>query len=150
MLRYRNEIANAMSCIEIPEVLLTLICEYDNDVWDMLQRVCQDIRILIRIPLLKNISTRHIWEIRPMVALSLYGMTSVQLRVNYINLIPSRTCKYCKSFPSFLVFIRASMVGLEWPGNGCDRCCNTRIRYDYDDDDYDDYDDNQYDPRDEY
>jgi hypothetical protein len=148
----RKEIANGMACVILPNVLLALICEYDNNAWDILQRVCQDIRILRRIPTLLDTSARIIWVARPMVPRPSYSMTSVGLRVNYINLMPSRTCMYCKSFPSFRVFIRNSMVGLSWPGHGCNWCHTDlggiTMNFEpigYDDDYYE-----QYNSRDEY
>jgi hypothetical protein len=152
MSKRQKEITNGMACVILPNALLALICEYDNNAWDILQRVCQDIRILKRIPTLANISALSIWEARPMVPRPSYAMTSVGLRVNYINLMPSRTCMYCGSFPRFLVFIRNYMVGLSWPSHGCNWCHTDlggiTMNFEpigYDDDYYE-----QYDPRDEY
>jgi hypothetical protein len=92
----------------LPKVILIMICEYDNDAWDMLQKVCKDIQILIQIPRFINI----------------YNMPSVKLRVDYINRVPSRTCLYCKLFPNFIIFIRNHKIGLRWPVHGCYLCYN--------------------------
>jgi hypothetical protein len=165
MSKRQNEIANVMAYGTLPTTLLILICEYDNDAWDMLQRVCQDIQILRIIPLMLNISTQSIWDIRPILPRPLYEMTSVKLRVNYINMIPSRICVYCGLFPAFRVLTRASNFGLDWPVSGCSWCCderplgyNTNFHEDQYEDQYEDryedqYEDqyeDHYNPRDEY
>jgi hypothetical protein len=144
MAKRQNMIAGAVTCL--PRVLLLLVLDYDSE-GELLQKVCSNIRILQQIQTFSNIRTRPLYAPRP-----LYAMTPVKLRVNYINMIPTRTCKYCLIFPNFLVFINNAMVGLSWPANGCDTCnryygdLSITIGNEY----CTDYYDNEYDPREEY
>jgi hypothetical protein len=117
-----KEMINELVATDLPTALLKLIYEYNDETRILMQSICYDIKFLLKMPS-RDISTRSIWENIPVLPRQSYIMTPVKLRINYINMIPSRTCLYCYTFPSFTAYLQNYNVGFGWGHIGCNWCC---------------------------